>query len=269
MENTQQYKYQPKNKDELIDAIRKEIYEVQGTKDNPNWKANLNMIDTSLIKDMSELFSEKNYGLYKFNGDISQWDTSNVKTMFAMFYKSDFNQPINDWNTSKVEDMERMFQGSKFNQPLDKWNTGNVENMNWMFENTSFNQNISNWEIDKLSSMYNMFIYSPLDLNKPVTKDNFKEYVKEAINKNNIYSEAKKDYQEYKELREKTQTLENIINIVDELKNNPNQEIKELSEEYKKLFQVIEELKEKLSNISIKDKQINQQNNYKQPKPKM
>ena len=43
------YKYKPKDKEELIGVIKKEIFKVQGTKDNPNWKADLNCIDTSLI----------------------------------------------------------------------------------------------------------------------------------------------------------------------------------------------------------------------------
>ena len=39
------YKYRPKNKEELVEAIKKEIYEVQGTEYNPNWQADLNCID--------------------------------------------------------------------------------------------------------------------------------------------------------------------------------------------------------------------------------
>lgn len=35
--------------------------------------ADLNFIDTSLIKDMSRLFKNS-----EFNGDISKWDVSNV-----------------------------------------------------------------------------------------------------------------------------------------------------------------------------------------------
>ena len=79
------YKYKPKTKEELVKAITKEI-EVQGTSDNPNWEADLNYINTGLITDMSKLFSEK-YGLEKFNGDISDWNVSNVKDMSYMFWK--------------------------------------------------------------------------------------------------------------------------------------------------------------------------------------
>ena len=74
------YKYRPKTKEELVEAIKKEIYEIQRTKNKPNWQADLNCIDTSLITDMSDLFS-KEYGLNKFNGDISKWNVSNVENM--------------------------------------------------------------------------------------------------------------------------------------------------------------------------------------------
>ena len=58
---------QPKTEDELKDIIEDTIKE-QG------YNCDLNFIDTSLIKDMSSLFSESN-----FNEDISKWDVSNVK----------------------------------------------------------------------------------------------------------------------------------------------------------------------------------------------
>jgi len=56
------YKYKPRTKSGLVKAIKKEIYKIQGTPDNPNWQADLNCIDTSLITDMSNLFSYE-YGL--------------------------------------------------------------------------------------------------------------------------------------------------------------------------------------------------------------
>jgi surface protein len=61
---------------------------------------------------MSALFSKSiGYGLYKFNGDISRWNVSNVENMFAMFHEaSDFNQPIGNWNVSNVTNMGAMFE---------------------------------------------------------------------------------------------------------------------------------------------------------------
>ena len=65
----------------MVKAIKKEIYEVQGTSNNPNWKADLNRIDTGLITDMSFLFTSdepefgiNRYGLDKFNRNISNFN---------------------------------------------------------------------------------------------------------------------------------------------------------------------------------------------------
>ena len=53
-------------------------------------------------------------------GEISNWDVSNVTSMFGMFRKTkSFNQPLNDWNVSNVMYMACMFHGAtSFNQPL-------------------------------------------------------------------------------------------------------------------------------------------------------
>ena len=144
------YKYKPKTKEELVKIVKKEIYEVQGSKDNPNWNADLNCIDTSLITDMSYLFSTK-YGLNKFNGNISNWNVSNVTNM------SWFNQDISKWDTSNVENMESMFYNSEFNKNINNWNVNNVKDMNHMFVNSKFNKNINKWNINNVKNMYNMF----------------------------------------------------------------------------------------------------------------
>ena len=116
------YKYRPKTKEELVEAIKKEIYEIQGSKDNPNWQADLNCIDISNITDMSFLFASdehNGYGLAEFNGDISNWNVSNVKDMEDMFFCStEFNQDISNWNVSNVKNMSGMFWKSKFNKEI-------------------------------------------------------------------------------------------------------------------------------------------------------
>jgi len=53
---------------------------------------------------MSYLFLESD-----FNGDISEWDVSNVESMYSMFANSKFNGDISRWNVSKVKDMRYMF----------------------------------------------------------------------------------------------------------------------------------------------------------------
>jgi surface protein len=89
---------QPKTKKELKSLIDKTIKE-QGT------ACDLNFIDTSLIKDMGELFSYS-----KFNGDISSWDVSNVTDMSFMFYDCPFNGNISSWNYRNDVNRENMFK---------------------------------------------------------------------------------------------------------------------------------------------------------------
>ena len=70
------YNYHPKTKKELQDLLKKLI------KERGN-EGDFNDIDTSEITDMSNLFD----GLDKFNGDISNWDVSNVKYNSNILYK--------------------------------------------------------------------------------------------------------------------------------------------------------------------------------------
>ena len=67
------YKYFPKTKEELQDIIKQRI------KQEGN-EVDLNDIDVSNITDMSKLFV-----YLDFNGDISQWDVSNVNNMEYIF----------------------------------------------------------------------------------------------------------------------------------------------------------------------------------------
>lgn len=122
-------------------------------------------ICTSEIVDMTNLFREK-----PVNYDITQWDVSKVKSMYAIFYKSTlFNQPIGDWDVSNVTNMQSVFGNSAFNQPIGNWNVSNVTNMNYMFQNSNFNQNISSWNTDNVVEYFNLFNNVPMEaLNKPL-----------------------------------------------------------------------------------------------------
>ena len=60
----------------------------------------------------------------KFNGDISQWDVSNVYDMNSMFAYSSFtceNGDISKWDVSKVKDMSYMFDESPLEKNPPKW----------------------------------------------------------------------------------------------------------------------------------------------------
>ena len=139
----------PKTKYELIALIQDEIEK------NGN-KCSLNHIDVSKITDMESLFLQQN-GINNFNGDISKWDVSNVKTMSFMFGGSDFNGDISEWNVSKVESMFNMFNRSIFNGDISKWDVSKVDNMGCMFYKSKFNGNISNWNVSNVKNMSYMF----------------------------------------------------------------------------------------------------------------
>ena len=85
------YNYHPKDKDELEELIDKLIEE-------RGYNANLNDIDTSEITDMTALFYYSS-----FNGDISNWDVSNVKVkdMSLMFYDSPLEKNQPKWYKKK------------------------------------------------------------------------------------------------------------------------------------------------------------------------
>ena len=117
----QKYNYFPKTKDGLKNIIKWKIA-------NEGNECDLNDIDTSKIKDMSNLFFQSD-----FNGDISRWDVSNVKSMCEMFEGSIFNQDISKWDVSNVKLMRGMFDGSKFNQDISNWDVSNVTVYNEIF----------------------------------------------------------------------------------------------------------------------------------------
>ena len=99
------YKYFPESKKELKDIILKRIKE-EGN------EVDLNDIDVSKIKDMSNLFKDMN-----FNGDISSWDVSNVTSMAQMFYCCEkFNQDISNWDVSHVKTNRNIF----YNCPIEE-----------------------------------------------------------------------------------------------------------------------------------------------------
>ena len=88
-------KLHPKTREELKELIDREI-SVQGI------YANLNVIDTSSVEDMSGLFED-----LRFNGNISDWDVSRVTNMERMFMGSTFFGDISRWDPCSSTPLSR------------------------------------------------------------------------------------------------------------------------------------------------------------------
>lgn len=113
---------------------------------------------TSPVTDMSSLFASWDYEY--FDGDIGNWDVSNVTRMDSMFYGLRvFDQDLNHWDVSSVTDMSSMFEGTgNFNGDISSWDVSNVINMSRMFRGAEyFNRDISNWDVSKVTDMSRMF----------------------------------------------------------------------------------------------------------------
>ncbi len=124
--------------------------------------------DLSRVVDLSSLFESSN-----FNGNINNWDVSNVEDMSRTFIgMSAFNQPLNDWDVSNVTDMSDMFLStSLFNQPLNNWDVSKVITMRRMFDgfgtSMAFNQNLNDWDVSSVVDMTSMFSRC-VDFNQPL-----------------------------------------------------------------------------------------------------
>lgn len=145
-------KYQVKDKEELQQIISHVVYKIDPC-------ANLNWLDVSNITNMSGMFSNM-----PFNGDISDWDVSQVKDMSDMFDNciefTGINTNLSNWNVSKVENMSAMFNICSFNginNDLANWDVSQVKDMSNMFSYGTFNSDISKWDISHVEYIDSMF----------------------------------------------------------------------------------------------------------------
>lgn len=149
-----EFNYKPTTKEELIKILEAEI-----SKQGP--KANLNMIDTSLITDMSHLFNH-NYHKYAedFKGDVSKWDVSNVTEFNGMFSGChDFNCDLSNWNVHSAVRTDYMFLHCyTFESDLSKWDISKVKYAQYMFLRCErFDCDLSRWDMKNVKKKSGIF----------------------------------------------------------------------------------------------------------------
>ena len=147
-------KYTPKDKEDLDRILRPFLWQYN--------HADLNWIDTHKITDMRKLFMNS-----VFNGDISEWDTSNVLYMDHMFENNQiFNGDISKWNVSKLVSAYKMFfNASNFNCDLSQWNPCNLEDgIEMFYGTTNLKCNLGGWKLYKCKRFGDMFTKSGLTL---------------------------------------------------------------------------------------------------------
>jgi len=121
-----------------------------------SFNGDINNWDVSNVTNMERAFG----GATSFNGDISNWDVSKVTNMSNIFdCATSFNGDISNWDVSNVTDMFGMFgSATSFNGDISNWNVSKVTNMFGMFSNaTSFNGDISSWNVSNVSNTQFMF----------------------------------------------------------------------------------------------------------------
>ena len=150
----QTYTCHPEDKFEL-----RKILEERLAKDKD---ADLNDIDVSQITDMGYNKFPDDTGLFEdldpHNIDISEWDTSNVEDMAAMFWDCEnfTGKGLENWNVSKVKNMGSMFHGcEKLNPDLSRWDVSNVKDMRWMFSDCKIftGKGLENWDVSNVKNL--------------------------------------------------------------------------------------------------------------------
>ena len=150
------YEYFPETREELKEIVRMEIEKQGGV------NVNLNMIDTSKITDMSNMF-DRYTSLQTLN--VSGWDVSNVIDMSFMFDKCTSLQTldVSGWDVSNVIDMSFMFDKCTSLQTLDvsRWDVSNVKDMKYMFNRCkSLHSYTTMWNI-RTNNVNDMYHNSP------------------------------------------------------------------------------------------------------------
>lgn len=138
--------------DNIKEIVRKEISRLGNN-------ADLNHIDTSKVTNMESVFR-----LRQFNGDISEWNVSNVTNMNYMFQGTlRFNCDLRNWDVSNVKSMTKMFSADKEfeGNGLENWKISpDITYMDGMFLGCeNLKADLSEWKLNgrKLNDVTAMF----------------------------------------------------------------------------------------------------------------
>ncbi len=102
--------------------------------ENNNKVVNICGLNTSKVKDMTEMFGFVTYD----NLDISCFNTSNLETISQMFYGAKINNlNLSNWNNPRLNDMKRTFIKFKGNVNLTNFKTENVTDFSSTFAETT------------------------------------------------------------------------------------------------------------------------------------
>ena len=161
------YKEHPKSRDELLDIIYQRL---QRNIEHPYFLD----IDTSQVDDMSYLFSnegnswdsreEASLDLSKIKVlNLSTWNTSNVKSMYRMFYncKGLTSVDLSSFDTSNVTHMGDMFSNCWKLKKLDlsHFRTPKLEQIYSMFFDcySLTELDVSNFDVSNIESFHQVF----------------------------------------------------------------------------------------------------------------
>ena len=149
--------FQAVNLSEVPTQIPAGVTSLRGTfQEATAFNGDISNWDVSQVSDMENLFNSAS----AFKGDLSSWDVSSVTNMRAMFVSAYvFNSDISSWDVSSVTDMAFMFhEANLFNGDISNWDVSSVITMERMFlMDTSFNADLSSWDVSNVTSMTGMF----------------------------------------------------------------------------------------------------------------
>ncbi len=119
-----------------------------------------NATDTPDLRNVTNMESTFRNATSLGNVNLSNWNTSNVTSMHAIFMdNTTFSGDISGWNTANVTRLDHAFQNTNaFNSDINGWNVGNVTNLvNTFWDADGFNRNHQQLEHQQCDNMQAMF----------------------------------------------------------------------------------------------------------------